>query len=163
MSQHLHIVFSQPPEGVSDDDFNRWYDAHLREILGVPGFLSARRFRLDPVVADPDVRYRYLAVYEIDGDPADAIAALAGAGMGSKDSYTALKDGGAGSLELPEWFARADLLLRDAALERRHDCLLGSHVRGRHLGDRAPVGPGVPAAVDGFRNAAAVLDELGVE
>ena len=106
MPQHLHIVFSEPPAGVSDEEFNRWYDAHLHEILRAPGFVSARRFRLEPDVADPDVRYRYLALYEIEGDPADALAALAARGMGSKDSYTALKGVDQGELELPEWFER---------------------------------------------------------
>ena len=106
MAKHLHIVFSEPPEGVSDEEFNRWYDAHLHEILRAPGFVSARRFRLEPEVADPGVRYRYLALYEIDGDPADAVAGLAAQGMGSKDSYTALKEVGQGDLELPGWFER---------------------------------------------------------
>lgn len=107
MSESLHIVFSEPPEGVSDEEFNAWYDAHLDEILSVPGFVAARRFQLDPVVADAGVPHRFLTVYEIDGDPADAIRELEGAGFGSKDSYAALKDVDAGSLELPEWFHRA--------------------------------------------------------
>jgi len=51
-------------------------------------------------------RYRYLALYEIEGDPGDALAALAAQGMGSKDSYTALKEVDQGELELPEWFER---------------------------------------------------------
>jgi hypothetical protein len=103
----LHIVFSQPPDGVSDEEFNRWYDAHLAEILAVPGFVAARRYRLDAVVADAGIPHRYLCVYEIDGDPADAIAALAQAGYGDKDTYKALKGVDSGILELPEWFERA--------------------------------------------------------
>ena len=66
--------------------------------------MSAQRFRLEPVVVDEDagVKYRYLALYEIEGDPADALAALAAQGMGSKDSYTSLKEVDQGDLELPE-------------------------------------------------------------
>ena len=52
--QHLHLVFSKPPESVSDEEFNRWYDAHLDEILAVPGFRSAKRFRLEGIV-NPEV------------------------------------------------------------------------------------------------------------
>jgi hypothetical protein len=106
LSEHLHLVLSEPPEDVSDEEFNRWYDAHLEEILETPGFVAARRFRLEPVVENPGspVRYRYLAIYEIDGDPNDALAALADRGMGNKDSYSALKDEDAGNLELPDWF-----------------------------------------------------------
>lgn len=107
MSRSLHIVFSRPPEGVSDEEFNRWYDVHLHEILSVPGWLAATRYRLDPVVADGAVRYRYLAIYEIEGDPAQALQGLADAGFGSKDSYSALKEVDSGMLELPEWFERA--------------------------------------------------------
>jgi hypothetical protein len=107
LSQSLHIVFSEPPEGVSDEEFNRWYDAHLYEILAVPGFVAARRFELEPVVSEREIPYRFVCVYEIDGDPADAIAALENHGFGDKDSYVALKDVDAGILELPEWFERA--------------------------------------------------------
>jgi hypothetical protein len=42
MSENLHLVFSKPPEAISDDEYNRWYDFHLGEILVVPGFVSVR-------------------------------------------------------------------------------------------------------------------------
>lgn len=99
----LHIVASQPPPGVSDADFNHWYDAHLDEILSVKGFRSARRFQLEPVVGD-DLPFRFLCVYEIDGDPRDAVAELERAGMSSRDSYGELKDAGPGGLPLPSWW-----------------------------------------------------------
>ncbi len=72
----------------------------------MPEWLTASRYRLDPVVADEDVRYRYLTIYEIEGDPAEALEALSRAGFGSKDSYSALKEVDSGMLELPDWFAR---------------------------------------------------------
>lgn len=105
MSRSIHLVFSEPPAGLSDDEYNSWYDAHVGEILATPGFLSARRFRLEPVVRNDGMTvFRYLALYEIEGDPAAAIAALERAGMGSKDTYTAAKEVDAGELELPGWF-----------------------------------------------------------
>src|SRR3954453_140690 len=88
----VHIVVSQPPPGVSDAEFNRWYDAHLDEILSVKGFRSARRFQLEPVVGEGALPHRFICVYEIDGDPRDAVAELERAGMGTRDSYADLKD-----------------------------------------------------------------------
>ena len=52
MSENLHLVFSKPPEAISDEEYNRWYDFHLGEILVVPGFVSARRYRLQTVKGD---------------------------------------------------------------------------------------------------------------
>jgi hypothetical protein len=52
MSENLHLVLSKPPEAISDDEYNRWYDFHLGELLVVPGFVSARRYRLQ-TVKDP--------------------------------------------------------------------------------------------------------------
>jgi hypothetical protein len=107
LADSLHIVLSEPPDGVSDEEFNRWYDAHLDEILAVKGFVAARRYRLDPVVGDDGIRHRFLTVYEIEGDPADAIAELERVGFGNKESYAALKDEDPGQLALPEWWDRA--------------------------------------------------------
>ena len=103
----LHIVVAEPPEGISDDEFNRWYDAHLDEILSIPGFVSAQRFRLEPVVVDEaaGVRYRYLALYEIEGDPQEVLAAMAERQLGTRDSYADRKAGGDdGGPELPAWW-----------------------------------------------------------
>jgi len=52
MTENLHLVFSKPPEAISDEEYNRWYDFHLGEILVVPGFVSARRYRLQTVKGD---------------------------------------------------------------------------------------------------------------
>jgi len=106
LEKHLHIVFAQPPDGISDEEFNRWYDAHVPEILSVPSFRSCRRYALDPVVTDDTAPrgFRYLAVYEVEGDPAAAVAELERVGLGSKDSYADLKEVDAGSLELPAWW-----------------------------------------------------------
>ncbi|HEY0248148.1 MAG TPA: DUF4286 family protein [Gryllotalpicola sp.] len=45
-----------------EDEFNRWYlEEHLPERLGLPGFRSARRFKLH----EGDMA-TYLAIYELD-------------------------------------------------------------------------------------------------
>lgn len=107
MTTHLHIVFSAPPEHVTDDDYNAWYDAHVKEILSVPGWVAATRYRVEGVV-DPEHTgvYRYMSVYELEVPPAEALANLETAGLNSGESYVQLKDesGAADPLPLPDWF-----------------------------------------------------------
>ena len=43
MTDHELVVLSRPPEDVSDDTYNDWYDTHVREILALPGFVAAQR------------------------------------------------------------------------------------------------------------------------
>jgi hypothetical protein len=106
MARKLQLVFSRPPEGVSDEEFNRWYDAHLDEILSVPGYVSAQRFRIDPGVVDPaaPAPYRYLAVYEVEGDFETLAAELEQASLGTKESYAELKEVDASGPPLPDWW-----------------------------------------------------------
>jgi hypothetical protein len=82
----LYLVFSNPVEG-KEPEFNEWYDnVHLPEVLATPGVVSAQRFD----TCDTEIvrtagwtpEHRYLAVYEMDGDPdvimgkiGDAVAA----------------------------------------------------------------------------------------
>ena len=93
MPKNIHIVFSQPPERISDEAFNRWYDPHLDEILVVPGFVSAQRYRLEPAVSDPGgpLPYRFLSLYELDGDVGKIMADLD-------------EEASSGRMDLPEWF-----------------------------------------------------------
>jgi hypothetical protein len=106
VSGSLHIVFSRPPEGISEEEFNRWYDAHLPEILSIPGFVSARRFRLESVVEDATAPtpFRYLALYEIEGDPETVMAEMEKLSLGSKDSYAELKQVDSSGPDLPDWW-----------------------------------------------------------
>jgi hypothetical protein len=108
MPRNVYLVFGQPPEGVSDEDFNEWYDAHLPEILSIPGFESAQRYRLDPVVvsSEPAAPYRYIAVFELEGDPGVIMEAMESMGLRSRDSYVEFKQDETGGPELPEWWDR---------------------------------------------------------
>lgn len=109
MTKYIHLVFSDPPAGVGEDEFNAWYDAHVQEILAVDGWVSATRFRIDGVVAaDTSGGYRYLSLYELDVPPEQAVANLAAAGMGNADTYIDKKGDAPDPddpLPLPEWFA----------------------------------------------------------
>lgn len=109
MTKYVHLVFSDPPAGVSEDEYNAWYDRHVEEILAVDGWVAARRYRISPEVgADESGGYRFLSVYELDCPPEQAVANLAAAGMGNADTYIELKgesDAADDPLPLPDWFA----------------------------------------------------------
>jgi hypothetical protein len=106
MAGNLQIVFSRFPEDVTEDQFNEWYDAHLPEILSIPGFVSAQRYRLDPVVVDDDVRvrYRFMALYEIEGDPDALLEEMQKMSLGTRDSYADLKAVDDSGPVLPSWW-----------------------------------------------------------
>jgi hypothetical protein len=105
VTRYVHLVFSDPPAGVSDDEYNAWYDEHVKEILSVDGWVSATRYRVEGVVsADTTGGYRYLSQYELDRPPAEAIANLEASGMGNKRAYAENKPDG-DALPVPDWFA----------------------------------------------------------
>ena len=92
MADHEYMVLSRPPEGVSDEAYNEWYDIHMREILEVPGFASAQRSALTLLGSRGDAfEYRYIVRYGIEGDLHEALASLRAAVE-------------AGRLYFPDWF-----------------------------------------------------------
>jgi hypothetical protein len=92
MPENLHLVFSKPPEHISTKDYNRWYDYHLGEILAVPGFVAARRYRLQTIKGEwTPSAHRHLSAYELEGHPKDVMAELA-------------KESASGRMQLPGWF-----------------------------------------------------------
>jgi hypothetical protein len=116
VTKYVHLVFSDPPAGVTEDEFNEWYDAHVHEILAVEGWVAATRYRIAAEVgADESGGYRFLSLYELDIPPERAVANLAAAGMGNADTYIEMKgiemkgiektDDAGDPLPLPDWFA----------------------------------------------------------
>ena len=88
-----YIVFSRRPQAVTAELYDRWYEAHISQVVGVPGFAAAARYDLVPALdepAEPD-RYTNAAVYEIELNAPAAMAALA-AELSS------------GRMDLPDWF-----------------------------------------------------------
>jgi hypothetical protein len=77
MTKHILVAESNAVEG-SDDEFNEWYDNyHIPQILHVPGFVSAHRFKLSETQFDgSESRFRYLVIYQIDGDAAETVTAM---------------------------------------------------------------------------------------
>jgi hypothetical protein len=67
VAPNLYLVFSQPPARLSPADYDRWYHDHVRENIESPGFLSGRRYALEP--GRPDTGgFSHLALYEYEGD-----------------------------------------------------------------------------------------------
>lgn len=75
MTINKFIVFTNAMSG-HEDEFNDWYNnQHLSDVLKVPGFVCAQRFKL--AQEDSDLPGRYLAIYEIESaDPDAAVAEL---------------------------------------------------------------------------------------
>src|SRR5947208_1893739 len=75
MSKHLYVVFTNAAEG-REAEFNDWYDnVHLPDLVAIPGVTAATRYEFAPTdPSAPQPPGRYLAIYEIEGDPATALA-----------------------------------------------------------------------------------------
>jgi hypothetical protein len=75
MPRGIMVVQSSPAEG-RDRDYNEWYShTHIPQILEIPGFVSARRYRVSDG-AQPG-EHAYLAVYELEADDlAEPVAEL---------------------------------------------------------------------------------------
>lgn len=68
MGRHVLVALTNPAEG-REDDYNDWYDnTHLKDVLEVPGFVSAQRFRLSGAQRMENPPYKYMAIYEIETD-----------------------------------------------------------------------------------------------
>ena len=73
MKTYRYIVLTNPVDG-QEAEFNRWYDEqHLADVLKVPGFKAAQRFK---VAAYESVNWRYLAIYEFDSDDPEKTVGL---------------------------------------------------------------------------------------
>lgn len=84
MSRYKLVVLTNAVEG-RDEAFNDWYNNHhLAEVVAIPGFHAAQRFKLHRVTTGA-FENRYLAIYDIDAeDPDAAWDALAGSAEAGK-------------------------------------------------------------------------------
>lgn len=74
MAECKYIVLTTPVPG-REDEYNHWYDnAHVPDLLRIPGVISAQRFRIATVQRSPGpFDFDYLAIYTFDSDDAQAI------------------------------------------------------------------------------------------
>jgi hypothetical protein len=69
MGKFKLVVLANPTDG-REEEFNEWYsNTHLADIVAVPGFRSAQRFKLKEPMGF-EHRQQYLAMYELEcADP----------------------------------------------------------------------------------------------
>ena len=71
MTRYKMLVLSRPMPG-KENEYNDWYqNTHLKQIVSLPGFVSAQRFKLAVNVSGDD-GHPYMAIYEIETDDVDA-------------------------------------------------------------------------------------------
>ena len=70
MSKGVFIVFTNVTNPEHDEDYNDWYDnTHLADVVKVPGFVAATRYRVSEAQAKGmEPQHRYLSIYEVEGD-----------------------------------------------------------------------------------------------
>ncbi|MBC2864995.1 DUF4286 family protein [Streptomyces mexicanus] len=75
-----YVVLNNPVEG-EEEKFDRWTeDVHIPEVLAVDGFVAAQRYELaGPQRSAAPGPFRFMVMYEIDGDLATALANLGAA------------------------------------------------------------------------------------
>jgi hypothetical protein len=77
MSEPIMAVFSNPTTPEQEEEYNTWYNGvHLKDLLAIPGVVGATRYKLtqSPGAAAPE--HRYVALYQIEGDPAAVLTEL---------------------------------------------------------------------------------------
>jgi hypothetical protein len=90
MPKGIMVVQSRPVSADREDEYNEWYSSvHIPEILAVPGFTAARRYK----VIGPDGPV-YVAVYDIEADditaPVKELGARSAAGQHTMSDVLAL-------------------------------------------------------------------------
>ena len=69
-ANNVLVFLTNCPDASREEEFNNWYNnVHFKDILKLPGFKGATRYR---IAAPPEAPHaKYLAVYEIEGDIGD--------------------------------------------------------------------------------------------
>lgn len=63
-----YVVHSNPVAG-REDEYNDWYsNRHLADVVAVPGFVSAQRFRLTDGEEEGRPSQKYMAIYTMETD-----------------------------------------------------------------------------------------------
>jgi hypothetical protein len=83
-NRYIMLDFVEPIAGISDGDFEAALAEHVSDVLALPGWMAAQRFRLPPLlpgVTVPRLRFpKYLVIWETEGRNAqDLQDALIGA------------------------------------------------------------------------------------
>jgi hypothetical protein len=75
MPKYTFLVLTNATEG-KDAEFNQWYDKeHLADVLRIPGYKAAQRFKLSDQHGAEASNWKYLSLYEVEADSADVARA----------------------------------------------------------------------------------------
>src|SRR5258706_1393826 len=86
MAKYTFIVLSNPTTPAQEEEYNDWYNrVHLPDVLNVPGFVAAQRFRLADTQFDKNPSHKYLAKYELETDNLETLLAELASRMGTPD------------------------------------------------------------------------------
>ena len=95
MPKYTFLVLTNATDG-KDAEFNDWYDnVHLGDVLKIPGYKAAQRFKLSDQAGAEASNWRYMSLYEVEAASADEARAnlnAAGASGAMPVSDTLHKD-----------------------------------------------------------------------
>jgi hypothetical protein len=100
----VFVAITNPVSSDRDEEYTDWYEnTHMREVLGVEGFVSVKRFK-----AIDGESPKFMAVYEVDVDDLNSVVALLGqAGAQGKLTQSDASDRGATKMRVYELVAEA--------------------------------------------------------
>lgn len=74
MPSNMLLVVTTPIDG-RESEYHRWYEeVHGPEILAIPGFQTMTRYSIAGTTTS--AAPRFLAIYEVDCDPSEAVARI---------------------------------------------------------------------------------------
>jgi hypothetical protein len=86
MASYKLIVLSDGVDG-RDAEYNDWYtNQHLADVVAVPGFVSAQRFKMRELTMG-EFKNKYLAIYNIETDDPDKVMAEMMSRRGTEAMY----------------------------------------------------------------------------
>ena len=76
MAKHLFMILTEMPAPEDAEAFEAWYvDRHMPDVLAIPGFTAAQRFRLAVDPAAPDATPGFITIYEMETEDRAAVMA----------------------------------------------------------------------------------------
>ena len=81
--KYVFLVQTRAVPG-KENEYNEWYNKqHLPDVLRLPGFVSAHRFRYAPMEGTADASHPYVALYMVETDNLAATQAALTAAVGT--------------------------------------------------------------------------------
>jgi hypothetical protein len=77
LSRHVLVSLTNALPG-AEPEFERWYAAHIREVVDVPGVSPPERWKVAEEQADGMAAptHTYLTTYGLDGDPGEIVSEI---------------------------------------------------------------------------------------